>query len=309
MHTETNNNSRDRQEAKILLVEDTPSVLRALERQLELAGYIYVSTANGQDALAVLKEERNICLVISDWMMPVMDGFELLAQVRAEQQFAEIPFLMVTGKDSSEDAVRALQSGANDYIVKPYHPDELLARVRNLVKVWEHQEFLTTRAVTDDLTGLYNKRHFRQTLDRETNRIRRYGGSLALILFDIDHFKKINDDYGHPAGDLVLGSLGRLVQRNVRNVDCPCRYGGEEFAVILPCTGAEGALVLAERLRRKVAEELAVDFEGHRLTVTCSFGVGEFSSDGDTAETLEARTDKALYKAKEEGRNRVTAAS
>ncbi len=294
---------------KILLVEDSPKVLHALQRQMELAGFKYLSVKNGQEAMEVLENERGFCLIISDWLMPKMTGFELLTEVRRSEKFATIPFLMVTGKDSVDDVVTALRFGANDYITKPYHPEELLARVRNLLKIWRYERELEGKTLTDDLTGLHNRRHFEQALTREIAEAKRYGTALSLVLCDIDHFKKLNDDHGHLTGDEVLRGMGALIRQGVREVDYPCRYGGEEFALILPHTDCDGAMVAAERLRKAIAQDYRMEIAGRSLGLTCSFGVAQFEEDSDTMENLIDKADKALYRSKQDGRNRVSRAA
>lgn len=293
---------------KILIVDDSPSVLRAMEKQLELAGHKSISARDGREAMEILKNETNICLIISDWLMPNMDGLELLSQVRQFPLLENIPFLMVTVLDSTEEAVVALRKGANDYIRKPYHPEELLARAGNLVKLWRFEKQLHRQATFDELTGLYNRNNFTILLETEIARSKRYGNDFTLIMFDVDFFKTTNDQHGHLAGDLVLRHLGTFIKQQVRNVDYPCRYGGEEFALILPNTELPGATLLAERLRENIGL-LAMDVsEKASISITCSFGVAQFIASEDDFESLVRKTDAALYESKKNGRNRVTTA-
>lgn len=293
---------------RILIVDDSPSVLVALENQLGHAGYEHISARDGCEAMDILKNTPNICLIISDWLMPNMDGMELLSQVRQAPLLENVPFLMVTGLDSPEDAVFALRKGANDYIKKPYHPEELLARVTNLVRIWEFEKKLHRQATFDELTGLYNRNSFRIILETEIARAKRYGNALTLVMFDIDFFKNTNDLYGHLAGDLALRHLGAFTKKHVRNVDYPCRYGGEEFALILPSTELSGAAVLAERLCENIRLLAIPISEKDSLSITCSFGVTEFRVSEDDFDSLVRRTDSALYASKRNGRNRVTTA-
>ena len=293
---------------KILTVDDNPSVLAALENQLEHAGHQHISAMNGCEAMDILKKGANICLIISDWLMPKMDGMELLSQVRQNPLFKNIPFLMVTALDSTEDAVLALRKGANDYIRKPYHPEELLARAGNLVKMWEFEKKLHRQATFDELTGLYNRNSFRIFLETEISRATRYGTTLTLVMFDIDFFKKTNDQHGHLAGDLVLRYLGAFTKKQVRNVDYPCRYGGEEFVLILPNTELSGATVLAKRLCEDIRLLAIPVSEKNSLSLTCSFGVAEFIANDDDYDSLMRKTDAALYDSKKNGRDMVTTA-
>lgn len=292
-------------DTKILLVEDTPSILRALEIQLEKVGYSYLSAHNGKDALEILKTEENIGLIISDWVMPIMDGYELLKEVKKEEKYQNVPFLMLTVKESGEDATNALEAGAIDYVRKPYKPAELVARIGNLLKNWKISETLKKEATHDGLTGIYNHKYFKDCFKAEVNRVKRYGGDLSLILFDIDHFKNFNDQHGHQIGDFILSHLSKFVLRNIRSVDLLCRYGGEEFALILPSTNIEGAEILAGRLQNKI-EQAIFESNNVEFEITCSFGVTCWSNQKDTVESLIKEVDEALYQSKNEGRNRVS---
>lgn len=292
---------------KILLVEDNPTVMLALETQLKKAHFPYITAHNGKQALEILDADDNIALVISDWMMPEMDGLALLTTLRGSERFKDLPFLMLTVKESSDDAVRALKAGASDYVRKSGVPEELLARAGNLVKNWELNKALKEMAIRDGLTSLFNHGYFKDILKTEVARIRRYGGELSLVMFDIDHFKRFNDQYGHPAGDFILQNLGALVLSSIRNVDIPCRYGGEEFAIILPNTDSAGTEVLAERLRSAI-EQHEFRRGDDVFRITCSFGTGSMCGQTEGLDELIQKVDDALYESKKNGRNRVTSA-
>lgn len=293
----------------ILIVEDSPTQLLALKTQIEGAGYRTICADSGRAALACLKTGKDVCLVISDWIMPEIDGFDLLIRVRDNPAFHDVPFLMVTSKDSTEDAVLALRTGANDFIRKPYHPEELLARVKNLVANWYLQRQLEREASLDELTGLTNSRSGKTILQAEIDRVKRYGGELAIIVFDIDQFKKFNDAFGHRTGDLILENLGVLIRGNIRAVDYPCRSEGGEFTVILPCTNLPGGLVVAERLHRRIADHLFGKHKNKNLKISCSFGLADLAPEDDTMESFLDKARKAMYQSKKSGGGRITTAS
>jgi len=184
----------------------------------------------------------------------------------------------------------------------------LLARAGNLVKMWEFEKKLHRQATFDELTGLYNRNSFRIFLETEISRATRYGTALTLVMFDIDFFKKTNDQHGHLAGDLVLRYLGAFTKKQVRNIDYPCRYGGEEFVLILPNTELSGATVLAKRLCEDIRLLAIPVSEKNSLSLTCSFGVAEFIANDDDYDSLMRKTDAALYDSKKNGRDMVTTA-
>lgn len=290
---------------KILLVDDTPPVLRALKRQLELDDYTIVTATNGQEALELLSEENNIGLIVSDWMMPVMDGMELLKKIKKDEKYKDVPFLMLTGKDSSEDAAQALRNGANDYVRKPCKPEEFLARVGNLFNNWKLKKQLQQDTIYDSLTGLVNRQQFKKNLQTEIARISRYGGVLSLIFLGVDHFEKLNRQHGSPVGDFILDQVGYFLKNDLRTVDIPCRYTEADFSIILPCTGIDGATSLAERLRKSI-EQSEFKSEGKMFRTTCSFGITCLSEDTKTVDFLIKKAEKALQLSKNDGGNQIT---
>lgn len=293
-------------DTQILIVDDDIAVMRTLSMELCNIGYSCLTAQNGYDALLLLeKHYKNVGLVISDWIMPELDGLELLTNIRKNIKFKDVAFLMLTSKGYEEDIVRGLDAGANDFIKKPFKYSEFLARIKNLLKAYELQKELKEMAVKDCLTGLYNQRYFRECLQSEIERVRRYGGDLSLIMLDIDHFKQFNDRYGHQTGDFILRTLGQLTAALLRKVDTPCRCGGEEFIIILPSTAGAGAEILAERIRESV-EQYHFDKDGDCFRVTCSLGVATYDKNGDTPQSFIDKVDMAMYASKNQGRNRVT---
>lgn len=294
---------------EILVVEDDTGLSQVLAHELRLLGFQPLTAQDGEQALRVLQERhRQIAAVVSDWLMPNLDGLGLLERMRHDRDLREIPFLFLTAKDSEEDIVRGFDHGANDYIRKPFKFGELTARLKNLVFTRNLMRQLKEQAVRDGLTGLYNYRYFMECLQSGIARQRRYGGVLSLILIDIDHFKHLNDRYGHQAGDFVLKCMGMDIKESLRTVDIPCRYGGEEFAVILPMTDLEGAEIVAERLRQNIELSL-FERDGASYHITCSFGVGSIEQRPVSIQDFIRQVDSALYRSKADGRNRVSVVS
>jgi diguanylate cyclase (GGDEF)-like protein len=224
-----------------------------------------------------------------------------------------IPVIMLTGEEDLGRKVEILEKGAADYVTKPFHDKELRARVRIHARLKALQDELRAAndrlaalAVTDDLTGLANRRHFDRRIVEELQRTRRYHTPLSLVLADVDHFKHVNDTYGHPMGDEVLRNTARVFGTAVRTTDVLARYGGEEIVLVLPHTDAAGAVVLAERLRTTLAATVHTR-DGVRIQKTASFGVASIDGRAEpvTADELIARADVALYRAKQTGRDRV----
>jgi diguanylate cyclase (GGDEF)-like protein len=244
--------------------------------------------------------------------MPAVDGFKFLTLIRSRPELREIPVILLTGKTDVDTKIRGLELGASDYVTKPFDEGELLARIKVQLKIKALQdelrrsnEQLRTLSSTDPLTGLYNRRYLMRALATEFERSDRYGTSLSFTMIDIDHFKRLNDTFGHQAGDDVLREMGALIRREIRAPDVPGRYGGEEFCIVLPETTVEGAREFAQRFRLTV-ESTAFPAQGQELRLTVSVGVS-FCPDPELSneEDLIRRADEALYQAKTEGRNRV----
>lgn len=281
---------------KVLIVDDMKTVRQMIKTNLKIAGgYEIHEAVNGQEALDVAREVKPDVMLL-DIMMPVMDGLEACERLREDPAISAIYVIMLTAKAKVEDRVEGLDIGADDYIAKPFDPDELMARIRRGHKIAQDRQ----NALYDALTGLYNRRSFDSFFAKELSRVRRYGGDLCMVLVDIDHFKVVNDTHGHAAGDVVLQELANLLLQNSRESDLPCRWGGEEFALLMPETSIEAATTKAESIRQAVE---AFEFTAAGR-LTASFGVSRPGPEEHSMDFFR-RVDEALYQAKEGGRNKV----
>ncbi len=303
------------QNFSILIAEDNPVSGKMLEKILVQEGHKVIFAKNGR--VAMEKFNNEFCpIIITDWMMPEMNGTELCRVIRAGDHQSYVYIIIVTANDAKEDIVTGLEAGADDYITKPYNHAELIARLNTGIRFLKLEESLKKAneeirklSVTDSLTGSYNRTFIAAQLPKELKRAIRYNRPLSVIFCDIDHFKKINDTFGHSAGDQVLKELVRTISNSVRiKLDWVGRYGGEEFLVILPETDIHGACFLAERLREKV-EAMVVKTMGETISITASFGVAglnhETAYEANAYEELISVADQYLYQAKNEGRNMV----
>ncbi len=287
----------------VLIVDDDKSIRLILAKWLTIAGYEVAEAENGEQALTLIQENCPNFL-ITDWEMPVMDGMELCSRIRELALPQYLYTIFVTGRCSSDDMTNALEAGADDFVTKPVDRGEILARLRSGSRVLEMERRLNLLANSDPLTGLYTKRIFNEQLQTEWARGTRHGRDLSCVILDIDFFKRINDTHGHPAGDEVLRGIAKLMTQNCRTSDILCRYGGEEFCIVLPETDEEDAAMWADRLRQAIGRA-SVSIEKQTLRVTASFGVAQMSDDLQEPVQLIERADQCLLVAKESGRDRV----
>jgi two-component system cell cycle response regulator len=303
---------------RLLLAEDERTQRLLLERQLRGAGYIVETAQDGNEALVRILH-GSFQILITDWDMPGIDGATLCRRVRDAQLPGYLYILLLTGHDSPADIVTGLEAGADDYVKKPARPAELLARLKTGSRIVQLERSLRASneqvrllSITDALVGTYNRRYLNDELVREIERSQRYGRPLSAILADLDHFKRINDEYGHNVGDEVLRGFADLLRASIRQSDWVARYGGEEFVVVLPDTDLAGAAATAEKIRLGCASAPMPTANG-RVAVTASFGVAAITPQVDattaTAATLLGRADAALYRSKNAGRNRVSSAA
>lgn len=301
----------------ILVAEDDPIARKILEKTLIKEGHEVVSVENGRKAFDLFKE-RFFPIILTDWMMPEMNGIELCRAVRNHQASGYVFIILLTSKDSKDDIVTGLNSGADDYVSKPFNPPELKARIKTCMRILELEKSLKQAnenirilSITDPLTKCYNRGYITERLPQEIQRARRYKRALSMILCDIDHFKKINDGHGHQVGDQVLIEFVHSINKAIRqDVDWIARYGGEEFLIVLPETHPENACILADRLRSTISAHNFV-FQEKAIHITSSFGISGFNSatpdENISPEAMINIADKCLYQCKLEGRNRVKA--
>jgi len=282
---------------RILVAEDDRFYRQILAKRLRAAGHHVVLTSNGEEAWEQVQLESPEVL-LTDWMMPRKDGQELCRLVKAEPSLRSVYCILLTAKDRVEDKVSALDGGADDYLLKPCDDNELLARVRTGLRVHRMHARLEEVSVTDALTGLRNRRYFDQRLDEEVSRSRRYGTPLSLVMIDLDNFKHVNDRHGHPVGDAVLAAVGRLLTERVRAGEIAARYGGDEFAVLLPNTEREGAESFASSVESELSGLHDRIAHAGLETFGGSAGCATLESGGDARALLEA-ADKALYERKQ----------
>jgi diguanylate cyclase (GGDEF)-like protein len=297
---------------RILIAEDDVTSRLLLKRVLENWGYDVTATTDGSEALQALQAEDAPRLAILDWMMPGMDGVDVCRRVRSRETLQPPYIILLTALGDKESVVTGLEAGADDYVGKPYDPDELHARLevgRRLVELndelLEAQHALEILARTDALTGVLNRGAIVMELEREAERAAREGVPLGLGMLDIDHFKLVNDTHGHAAGDAVLCEVVRRVLGVMRPYDSFGRFGGEEFLVLVPGSGERELRDVLERIR-SVIGSAAIVVDGHELAVTVSLGGA--TRGRESADDLIARADDALYAAKEQGRDRVVLA-
>ncbi len=300
-------------EASVLIVDDSEVQRLLMRKAIESMGMFSSihEAGDGLTGFATMRRE-SVDIVLCDLRMPRCDGYGLLRLKCNDARTSATPVLMLTASDDVPTRVRVLEAGASDYVSKPARPEELRARLSVHLKLKQlHDELrhkteeLDRLAHTDTLTGIANRRHFDEALEREVDRSSRYRRPLSVVMIDLDHFKQLNDTHGHLGGDHALKAVADVLVREVRKPDLVARYGGEEFAVVLPETSARDAVTVAERIREKLAS-MCVVWEGQELAVTASMGVASCPSVAVArAEELLERADSALYAAKASGRNRV----
>ena len=285
--------------AVILIVDDVPTNVQALALLLKEEYAVKVATS-GARAVELAGQDPIPDLILLDVQMPEMNGYDVLKLLKENSDTAQIPIIFITGKDTVEDEEYGLELGAMDYITKPIRPSIVKARVKTHITLKQQYDQLVGMATHDQLTGLYNRHYLSDALDKKVSQAKRHREALSVIIIDIDHFKNVNDTFGHLTGDIVLKAVANIVYDSARKEDVAARFGGEEFIVVLDNCTAQDALVKAESLRSVIQALHPQD-----IAVTASFGVAQMDDDTQRYEDLLKNADTALYIAKEEGRNRV----
>ena len=290
----------------ILIVDDDLAILDSIQEYLSLSGYTTYIASSAEKAIDLLKKVK-VDVMISDIIMNGMDGLQLAEHVKNNY---DTGIIIMTGYIGDYTYAEAIHKGADDFVFKPVKFDELFLRLKRVVRErrlsrerTQMVETLTKLSILDDLTQLYNSRHFYHQLSAEVNRYNRYKRPLSLLMIDIDHFKHFNDTYGHLEGDQILSGIGGLITRGLRTMDTAYRFGGEEFTVILPETDADAAVTVAERIKEE-AEKVKSAAKPEKA-ITLSIGVTEYD-DGETISDFIRRADQAMYLSKDKGRNCVS---
>ncbi|MGM0442398.1 MAG: diguanylate cyclase [Elusimicrobiota bacterium] len=279
--------------AKILIADNEPDILKVLELRLTSAGYNILRAENGKQALKKARKKAPD-LILLDIMMPDFNGMEVMSALLKDNFTADIPVIFLTAKTSAKSKVNGINMGAYDYVTKPYDAKELISRINSVLQRKNHYDEMT---MTDPLTGLHNRRFFKQQFSIFFNMAKRYDLKFSLVIFDVDDFKNINDTYGHSAGDFILKKIAETAKNTLRESDIILRYGGDEFIAIFPRTKEAMAKKTTEKIIRKISK-MDGNYKGKNIPVKLSYGLSAYSEEIQDKEELFNRADSALYESK-----------
>jgi len=286
---------------KVLLIDDAADAHMLVERLITSINLEFIGAFDGAQGIALALVEQP-GLILLDVSLSIETGFDICRRLKSSSDTAGIQVIFLSAEAGIQERVLGLDLGAVDYIIKPVNPVELQARVRAALRTKYLMDLLENRARIDGLTGLHNRAYFEERFIASLSNARRHGRDFSLLILDIDHFKKVNDTFGHSVGDQALRTIGSIVQSRCRNEDIVCRYGGEEFVILTPDVPLQGAATLAESLRSIIE---AARIEGARSVVNVTASIGVAQALPESQMSLIARADEALYFAKNQGRNRV----
>ncbi len=288
---------------KVLIVDDSLVTRQHIKTMLKNLFFDVIAVSHGEEALEMLAIYPHISLVITDYYMPVMDGLELTHQIRKIYKKDELSIIALSSNEDSEINAMFLKHGANDYISKPFSKEEFSCRINNTIDALENLNLVTNHANRDFLTGLYNRRYFFSHMSEYIDEISQSSETYAIAMIDIDHFKKVNDTYGHDTGDKVIIHLSEILTSTTDYRDITARFGGEEFCIVIKNINKYSAHNIFQRLREEVQQSYVLSEKNEKIYVSVSIGVT--MSNGESLQDNIAQADMMLYKAKNEGRNRV----
>jgi diguanylate cyclase (GGDEF)-like protein len=288
---------------KVLIVDDSLVFRKQMTNMLKNLFFDVISVAHGEEALGILELHSDISLVLTDYSMPVMNGLELTYEIRKHYNKSDICILALSSNQDEEINALFLKQGANDYIKKPFSKEEFSCRVNNSIEALENIQEVTNHASRDFLTGLYNRRYFFESMSEYQDEVHESGEQFVIAMIDIDHFKKINDTYGHDIGDKVIISLSEILRTSTNHRDIVSRFGGEEFCLVLKNINRYSAPEILERIREKV--ESFVFHLNKQDTIRFTISLGATVNDGEDIEDTISQADMMLYQAKNSGRNQL----
>ena len=286
----------------VMIVDDTRPNVLVLQQALNSIGYNISVAFDGEMALDLIPKTKPD-LILLDVMMPGANGFEVCKLLKKDPTVKDIPVIFITAMGMPKDVLEGFEAGAVDYITKPFNLQEVCARVKTHLTLSAAIKKLIQDSETDSLTGLFNRRTFMKKVENEAMRFKRNKKPFSLLFADIDFFKKINDTYGHAAGDEILIYISNILNTEKREIDQVARWGGEEFLILLPETNLEGAILQGNKVRELISAKPIIH-EGQEIQITMSFGVSEYSKDTNIEKTID-QADQRLYLAKNSGRNKV----